>query len=192
MSELNNGSGRIALEDFQAYLHVLAMSTLADLEPPLKGKITASDIVQDTLLRAHQKLDQLQGTTRPEVAGWLKKILKTIVSNRIRDLFRKKRGLGREKSLEDLLERSAVSLDVFANSSASSPSNKASRKEDVLRLAEALERLPEDQREVVILHHCRDWDVLHVAQHLGRTPRSVAGLLRRGREALRKDLDGRG
>jgi len=190
MSELNNGSGRIGLEDFQAYLHVLARMTLAErLDRRLQGKITASDIVQDTLLRAHQNLDQLQGTTRPQVASWLQKILLTTISKRIRYFTREKRR--HEVSLEDILDRSAVSLDVFANSSASSPSNKASRKEDVLRLAEALERLPEDQREVVLLHHCRDWDVLQVAQHLGRTPRSVAGLLRRGRQALRKDLDGR-
>jgi RNA polymerase sigma-70 factor (ECF subfamily) len=185
--------GRVALEDFQPYLELLAANALARrLSRSLKGKISASDVVQDTLLRAHEKLDQLQGQSPPQVAGWLRTILASIVSNRIRDLRRQRRGGGREQSLESALEDSAIGIERLAAPSQSSPTKVAEWNEDVLRVAQAIARLPDAQRQAILLRHFRDWDVLQIARHLGRTPRGVAGLLRRGREALRKELDGPG
>jgi DNA-directed RNA polymerase specialized sigma24 family protein len=43
-------------------------------------------------------------------------------------------------------------------------------------------------RAVVILKHCRGQTLQEIADHLGRTVPSVASLLRRGLEALRKRL----
>jgi len=54
----------------------------------------------------------------------------------------------------------------------------------LLRLAD----LPEPQREVVLLKHCRGQTLQQIADHLGRTVPSVASLLRRGLEALRHRL----
>jgi RNA polymerase sigma-70 factor, ECF subfamily len=184
---------RVALEDFQPYLEFLAATTLARrLHRSLKGKISVSDVVQDTLLRAHEKIDQLQGQSAPQVAGWLRTILASIVSNRIRDLCRQRRGGGREQSLEAALEVSAIGIERLAAPSSSSPSEVALQEEVGLRVAQAIGRLPPAQRQAVVLRHFRDWDVLRIAGHLGRTPRAVAGLLRRGREALRKQLDAPG
>jgi RNA polymerase sigma-70 factor (ECF subfamily) len=56
------------------------------------------------------------------------------------------------------------------------------------RYRAALERLPEDQRDVVMLRDLMNQPVAQIAQQLGRTERSVAGLLLRGRQKLRELL----
>jgi RNA polymerase sigma-70 factor (ECF subfamily) len=62
------------------------------------------------------------------------------------------------------------------------------RHEDLLRLARALEQLPEDQCTVVELHHLQDRAVADIAATLGRSEAAVAGLLRRGIKRLRELL----
>jgi RNA polymerase sigma-70 factor (ECF subfamily) len=62
------------------------------------------------------------------------------------------------------------------------------RSERLLRLAEALEALPEAQREAVELHHWQGWSVAEIARQLDRSTRAVAGLLQRGLQKLRHHL----
>ncbi len=69
-----------------------------------------------------------------------------------------------------------------------SPSQQAERNEQMLRLAEELARLPEIQREVLLLRHCQGWSLAEIGTHLGRTRASVALLLRRGLQQLRGHL----
>jgi RNA polymerase sigma-70 factor, ECF subfamily len=55
-------------------------------------------------------------------------------------------------------------------------------------MIEALSELPELMREVVVLKHCHGWTLPQIAERLGRSVPSVASLLRRGLEELRKRL----
>ena len=57
------------------------------------------------------------------------------------------------------------------------------------RLAAALEGLPDAQREAVRLHYWHGWTVAQVAEHLGRSPAAVAGLLKRGLRQLRERMN---
>jgi RNA polymerase sigma-70 factor (ECF subfamily) len=66
-----------------------------------------------------------------------------------------------------------------------SPSQRAARQEQLLRLAEALARLPEDQRMAVELHHLRGCAVAEVARRMGRSDGAVGALLVRGLKRLR-------
>jgi DNA-directed RNA polymerase specialized sigma24 family protein len=45
--------------------------------------------------------------------------------------------------------------------------------------------LPKDQRDVVILRDVEGHKLTDITDRIGRTEKSVAGLLRRGRRALR-------
>jgi RNA polymerase sigma-70 factor (ECF subfamily) len=60
--------------------------------------------------------------------------------------------------------------------------------ERALSLREALERLPADQREVLVLRHVAGLSPCEIADRLGKTEASIHGLHHRGRGALRAAL----
>ena len=57
-----------------------------------------------------------------------------------------------------------------------------------MTLREALDELPEEQREVVVLRHIAGMTPSEIANHLGRSEDSVHGLHHRGRRALKQEL----
>jgi RNA polymerase sigma-70 factor (ECF subfamily) len=174
------------LEPFRRYLRVLAG---VHLDARLRGKLDPSDVVQQTLLRACVGFDQLRGREPGLVAAWLRKILARTLADAVRDLERAKRDLGRERSLEDALARSSARLEGWLAADQSSPSERADRNEQILRLADALCGLSDDTRDAVVLKHCRGWTLAEIAAQLDRTPAAVASLLHRGLKQLRDLLN---
>jgi RNA polymerase sigma-70 factor (ECF subfamily) len=178
-----------ALGRFREYLLLLARLHLGD---QLRGKLDASDVVQQTLLEAYRKKAQFRGQTEAELAAWLRQMLTCNLADALRALGRAKRDVSRERSLEAALEASSTRLAGWLAAEQSSPSQQAQRHEDVLRLAEALARLPEAQREALVLRHCQGLSLAAISQELGRSPAAVAGLLKRGLRELRVQLGERG
>jgi RNA polymerase sigma-70 factor (ECF subfamily) len=176
---------RSGLERFRAYLRLLARM---QMDPRLQGKLDPSDLVQQTLLQALQALDQFRGHSDRELAAWLRQILAHKMTNAARDLGRAKRAVARECSLEAALEQSSARLEAWLAAEQSSPSQEAQRKEQVLRMAEALAQLPEAQREALTLHYLQGWSLDDIGQYLGRSPAAVAGLIKRGLKQLRLQL----
>ena len=123
------------LESFRAYLQVLAR---ARLDPRLQSKLDASDLVQQTLLEAHQAAEQLQGRSGTEKAAWLRRALANNLADEVRKLTRGRRDIRREQSLEDALEQSSARLKAWLAAELASPGQKAERQEQALHLAEAL------------------------------------------------------
>jgi RNA polymerase sigma-70 factor (ECF subfamily) len=177
-------SGR-ALERYRAYLMLLARLHLDDR---LRNKLGPSDVVQQTLLKAHQARGQFRGTTEAEWAAWLRRILARTLADAARDLGRDKRDATRERSLDEALDASSAGLHAWVAAEQTSPSGQAIHNEQVLRLAEALADLPDLQREVVVMKHCQGRSLAEIADLLGRTVPSVASLLRRGLQGLRERL----
>ena len=70
----------------------------------------------------------------------------------------------------------------------SSPSQRAERAEQLLSVAAALAKLPQDQRDVVLLRDSLDTPIRVIAEQLGRSEKAIAGLLLRGRRKLRELL----
>ena len=173
------------LEQFRAYLRLLAR---LQCPPRLRRKLDPSDVVQQTLLQAWQALPQLRGRGDAEVAAWLRQILAHNLANALRDLGRLKRDANRERPLEAALADSSARLEGWLAAEQSSPSEKAQRNEQLLRLATALEALPEAQREALTLHHLQGWTLDQVGRQLGRSPSAVAGLIKRGLQQLRQQL----
>jgi RNA polymerase sigma-70 factor, ECF subfamily len=181
-------SDSIALERFRGYLCALAKIQLA-ARSWLAAKLDASDIVQLTLLKAHAARDQFRGNTPAEMATWLRQILTRTLANELRAFGQEKRDVGAERSLEADLDASSCRMDAWLAADQSSPSEQVGRRERAEALAAAVAALPSDQQEVVLLKHCHGLALADVAARLGRTPASVAGLLRRGLERLRELLD---
>ena len=174
-----------ALERYRPYLLLLARMRL-DLR--LRGKLDASDVVQQTLLEAHQARRQFCGTTEAEEAAWLRQILSRNLANAVRDLLRDKRDVRREQSLEAAIEESSRRLEGWLAAEQSSPSERAARHEQGVRLAAALAGLPEAQREALTLHHLEGRPLEEVARLVGRSREAVAGLIKRGLRQLRHRL----
>jgi RNA polymerase sigma-70 factor (ECF subfamily) len=172
-------------EDFLHYLMLLARARLG---PQQRAKVDPSDIVQQTLLDAHQKLDQFRGTTDAEMAAWLRKMLSCRVTDAFRALGRQKRDVALERSLDPQLDETCSRLEVWLEAVHSSPSGKASRNEQLVQLAEAMAQLPEAQRDAIELHHLHGLSLKETAEQLDRTGGSVVGLLRRGLVKLRELL----
>jgi RNA polymerase sigma-70 factor (ECF subfamily) len=174
-----------ALEKYRGYLRFLAR---LHLPPLLRGKHDASDIVQQTMLQACRAMDGFRGRSEGELTAWLRAILSRILMKVLRDVHRDRRDVGRERSLEASLEQSSARLGVWLAADQSSPSAQAQRHEQALRVAQALESLPDGQREALVLQHWRDWSLEEIGQHLGRSATAVAGLIKRGLKALRLSL----
>ena len=175
----------LALDRYRSYLLMLAR---AELDPRLWGKLDASDVVQQTMLEAYQQQDRLRGRTEAERAAWLRQILAHNLADALRGFRRAKRDVAREHRLQEALDQSSTRLEAWLAAEQSSPSQQAMRSERLLRLAEALETLPEAQREAVELHYWQGWPLAQIGEHLGRSPAAVAGLLQRGLKKLRRQL----
>jgi RNA polymerase sigma-70 factor (ECF subfamily) len=155
------------------------------LDPRLQSKVDPSDVVQQTLLQAHQGLGQFQGQGEVELVAWLRRILARNLSHLERDHGRARRDVRREFSLEAALEESSVRLENWLAAEQSSPSQRVERKEQAVRLANVLATLPETQREAIMLHYWQGRTLAEIGEKLERTPAAVAGLLHRGLRQLR-------
>jgi RNA polymerase sigma-70 factor (ECF subfamily) len=174
------------LDSYSDYLRLLAR---LQLDPGLQAKLDASDIVQQTLLQAHEHRDQFRGSTEAELAGWLRTILANTLAAAARRYLTEARDLGREQALQDSLAQSSARIESWLAAEQSSPSERVMRLEELVRLAGALGRLPPDQRQAVELHHLMGWHVAQIAEAMQRTKPAVMGLLFRGLKKLRELLD---
>jgi RNA polymerase sigma-70 factor, ECF subfamily len=168
-----------ALEQYADFLRLLAR---LQIDPRLRTRLDPSDIVQQTLLIAHEKLRRFRGRSHAEMAAWLRAILATTLAQAARRYYRNPPEQAR--SLEKALEESAGRLEAWLSRDDSTPGRKAERAEQLLLLAEALASLPADQRTALELHHFQGLTVAETARRMERTIASVTGLLYRGAKAL--------
>jgi RNA polymerase sigma-70 factor, ECF subfamily len=173
------------LQRFRSYLLLLAQMKL---DRKLRGKLDASDVVQQTLLEAHQGLESFRGDDTAAQAAWLRKILARNLANAVRDLTRAKRDVRKERSLQTDLDASASQLQGWLAAEQSSPSQRAERHERALQLAEALTQLPDSQRDAILLRHFQGLSLAEIAEQLECTTGAVTGLLQRGLKNLRNSL----
>jgi RNA polymerase sigma-70 factor (ECF subfamily) len=171
------------LERFRAYLRLLAETHVGRGGRP---GIDPSDIVQQTLLDAHRDLDRFLGRSENEWAAWLRRLLACNLADAARSLGRARRDTARVRSLEEALDASSARLGSWLATDETSPSERAERNEAIVRMADALIRLPEANRRALILRHCQGLSLAEISTALGRTPQAVAGLLKRGLAELRE------
>jgi RNA polymerase sigma-70 factor (ECF subfamily) len=178
------GANERPLEQYREYLHLLAR---LQMPAEMVGAVDASDVVQQTLLKAHERRHQYRGQSEGEQAAWLRSILANTLTDALRRLARERTIFGR--SSEAGLEESSSRLEAWLSDGKAGPKQNAERNDQLWRLAESLARLPDEQRLALELRHLRGWTVADICFHMGRTTASVAGLLRRGLKKLREQLE---
>jgi RNA polymerase sigma-70 factor, ECF subfamily len=175
----------LCLEQFRPYLSVLARIYWGR---KYRRRLDTSDIVQQTLLRAHQGWATFRGQDAAELTAWLRRILSSTIANAAREHAAAARDIAREQPDDVGLEASSVRLTGLLADPGESPSGRAMEVEQSVRLAKALSDLPEQQREAVLLRYCSGLGIGEVAAELGRSPAGVASLLRRGLARLREEM----
>lgn len=177
----------VQLERFRCYLKLLAE---ARLDRRIRRKLDPSDIVQQTLLQAHAARQQFRGSSEGELAAWLRQILARNLLRSVRDYQRSKRAVAREEPLEAVCQASSARLEAWLVAEQSSPSHCAAKVEEALGLAEAVQALPDGQREVVTLYYWEGCTLAQIGTLLDCTASAAGGLLRRGLEKLRRSWKG--
>ncbi|WP_165228532.1 sigma-70 family RNA polymerase sigma factor [Aquisphaera insulae] len=173
-----------SLESYRNYLLTL---TRLQVDTMLLGIVDPSDLVQEALLRAHERKDQFRGGSEAERAAWLRSIL----ASQIADALRRHRRQGGQhaRSLDAALRESSVRLATWLAAEHSPPDDRLVLTERCFHLVDAMSRLPEDQRRALELRHLKGRSVPEVAREMGKSLPAVAGLLHRGVKRLRELLD---
>jgi RNA polymerase sigma-70 factor, ECF subfamily len=177
--------GRL-LELYRNYLRLMARSLI---HRPLQVRLDASDLVQETFLKAHREFRQFLGSGERELVAWLRQILVRTLSNQAKHHLAQGRDQRRQESLDVLLDRSSLAIQEQLADSVASPSAHAVRREQAVLLADALARLPADYREVFILRNLEQVPVDEIAARMGRSPNAVRKLWSRAMVALKQALE---
>ena len=168
------------LENYRPWCRIFVRQSLFN---QLRKRLDESDVIQSTWVDVIRKLDSFKGKTEAEFFGWLKKILDNNLKNVIRDNMAEKRDFRREQDFAIQLD--SVSLNWWEPvAPGSTPSNRMLKGESALRLAEAIEALPENQRTAIELRHLQGLKLKEVCDAMDKSPDAVVSLLRRGLEKL--------
>jgi RNA polymerase sigma-70 factor (ECF subfamily) len=174
------------LELYRNYLRLVARSLISTA---LRVKFEPSDMVQETFLKAHREFNQFVGGGEPELVAWLRRILVRSLANQVKHHRRQARDHQRQESLELLLDRSSLTIQQALASSVGSPSEQASRREQAVLLADALNRLPHDYREAFIRRTLEHVPFQTIATEMGRSVGAVRMLWARAVKRLTQLLE---
>ena len=135
----------------------------------------AEDVVQEAFVRALTNLHRFD--TRFRFSTWLFTIAKRLHCNVVQKAS--------PTFDSDLVSFSACDITV-PSASLSGDEERTLVRGD---LDEALARLPEVQRDIVVLFHQCDWPIARLAEHFLMPPGTVKSHLHRGRRKLRVALE---
>jgi RNA polymerase sigma-70 factor, ECF subfamily len=156
----------------------------------LRSKVDVDDLLQEIWLEIHRKIAQFRGQSEREFLTWVRRLIGSILANQLRHYIgTRARDLRLERALTAELDASSRVLDRSLIAPESSPSQQAVRREQAVLLADALQNLPEDYREVIILRQLEGLSFPDVARRLGRTEDSVKNVWLRALARLRRTLE---
>ena len=145
-----------------------------------RDKTTTEDLVHEVFLAALSSLDRFRGDS--QLYTWLR----SIALHKINDFYRHQ---AREpRPTESCADSDGIELER-AGGDELSAQNVMENEEVRQSVHQALADLPRDYQEVLVLKYLRDMPVLAISQIMGRSPKSVEGLLSRARKAMRDNLE---
>lgn len=186
------GDGDALGELLAAYRKYIVFLARSGLHHHMQAKADPSDVAQEVFLAAHNNIANFQGQTGEQFAAWLRGILGNTLAMHVRKYLGTTK---RDPRIEQQLNQSIASASGFLHSqlqaNVTSPSQHFARNEAFLQLAGALETLPENYRQVIVLRHIEGLPFAEVARLMNRSVNSVEKLWVRGLAKL-KSLMGEG
>jgi RNA polymerase sigma-70 factor (ECF subfamily) len=174
------------LELYRNYLRLVARTLTG---PALRLRTSPSDLVQETFLEAYRDFPRFVGRTEPELVAWLRQILVRTLADQVKFHQRKGRDHRREESLEEALSRSCAAAQEALAQLSGTPSEHAAQREQAVLLADAVEKLPPDYREVFILRTLEHVPFEEIAARMNRSPGAARMLWTRALEQLKRLLE---
>lgn len=176
------GDHRAMQELLGRWRPLLRLQARTLLGTQLSARLDPSDIVQDSLTQAFQDLGDFRGQTEPEWVAWLRRIVAGHAAKAFRHHTAVKRDARRDTAL----------TETFAGKDADQPADAVIDAEQALRLADAIESLPEAVREVLVrrVFHREPFD--SIARTLGTTAGAARVTWTRALRKLRERLESDG
>ncbi|MFB0554092.1 MAG: sigma-70 family RNA polymerase sigma factor [Phycisphaerae bacterium] len=151
----------------------------------LRSKLESMDLVQDTLIHALSGLDEFTYKDEGDFVRWLSKIAENELRGNLRRLHAEKRDVRKELRLDNYGTTTGDRfLGTLGSIEATTPSVIMSRKEDLAKLAKAMDELKPEYREAIILTKIEGLSYEKVATRLDKSPDAVRMLATRAMVAL--------
>lgn len=180
------GSLGALLELYRNYLTILATT---QLDRRLQRRVSPSDLVQETMLAAHQDFSSFRGESEREFLAWLRQILIHRLYRAIEvHLKSKRRDVRCEVSMEQActaLHNSAVNLTQVLADREATPSTPLQQQERAVAIANQLAKLAPQYREVIVLRNLQGLSFDEIAQRMHRNAGAVRMLWLRAVEKFK-------
>lgn len=165
------------------------------LSPSLAQRIDAEDVLQEVFVEAHKRLHHYAPRGEDNDAQryvWLRLVaLQTLTDLARHHVGAQGRSVKREQAVASLMpaDRSQIlSLSHVLASSLTSPSGQVAKAEEQARVAEAIDELSEDDRQILLLRHLEQLTNSEAAEVLDLKPAACGMRYLRALERLRKAL----
>ena len=136
------------------------------------------DLVQDTFLKAFNRLDQLDDPTKYH--AWIKQIAR----NTALDYLKKSKAI----LFSELYDDDSIPIEIEDEDLSHLPDVALDKQESARLLREILDSLPQMQRTVLSLHYIQDIPVKEIAAILGRSENTIKVQLHKGRKNLEQKI----
>lgn len=141
------------------------------------SEASVDDVVQEVFMTVHRRFGEFDSNSGPPRA-WVYGILANTVRG-YRRSFRRKQAPLHTAQTED---------ELGPDSSRANPEQRAVRRQDTELLLGMLAKLPESQRELLVLGELEQLSIAEICACVGGNPNTVYSRLRAAREALRKKV----
>jgi len=144
----------------------------------------ADDIAQSAFIKAWRNLSLFRGECT--FSTWLYRI----TVNTARDMLRYESRRGTVSLVKDTEDEDDGSeWDVPVTSGDTIPEDAMERKEAILAVRRAIEELPEDQRQIIVMRDLHELSYQEIADKLGIELGTVRSRINRGRQKLKNILE---
>ena len=170
LTQAKGGSTSAVEELFSAYGDYLRSLATQRLGCRLGGRVSPSDLVQETLLAAWKEFSSFRGDDAPQFSVWLRTILLRKISAAVTvHLNTSKRNLHRERHAFRLGGSSVAPVAEGLQGREETPSKIVSVGEDSRLVQKLITRLPEEYRMVVQWRNFDGIQFREIASRLGKT-----------------------
>lgn len=146
--------------------------------------LSIDDVLQQTYIDAFLDIGDFAGSRPEAFEGWLSTMARRNLHDAIRMLTAEKRGGDRTRITRPLSDESFVHLFELASGTQSTPSRTAGKGEIRTFIEDALQRLPPDYRQAVVLFELEGLRAERVAAMLNRSAGAVYMLRARALDRL--------